>query len=266
MIHRRLEHVLGAPVDALSWDDALARIAVWSDLQESRAVYFCNAHATVSRRRNPALAQAYAAADLVLPDGAPVAWMLRQLGHPEQQRMAGPDLMVASLAQAAENGHSVFLLGGTRSTLRRLRRRLRERFPELRLAGMIAPPFRPLTEAEDERLTRHIIDSGAQLVFVALGCPKQEQWIHAHQGRIPAVLMGVGAAFDFLAGTQPRAPRWMRSRGLEWLWRLRQEPRRLAWRYLDTHSVFVVGASLQWAGHRLRRAVSALRRPPAPGR
>lgn len=242
MIHRQTVAVLGAPIDVVSWDDALARIAVWASGAESRSVCLCNVHSVVSARGDPALAHAIRSADLTAPDGAPIAWMLRRLGHREQERIAGPDLMWRALAQAEDNGHGVFLLGGTRPTLIRLRKRILKRFPRLSLVGAIAPPFRPLSAEDNARIVQHIQRSGAQLVFVALGCPKQERWIAEQKGRVPAVMVGVGAAFEFHAGTRSRAPRWMRATGLEWLHRLISEPRRLAWRYLSTNTVFVVRA------------------------
>jgi N-acetylglucosaminyldiphosphoundecaprenol N-acetyl-beta-D-mannosaminyltransferase len=124
----------------------------------------------------------------------------------------------------------------------RLRKRILKRFPRLPVVGAIAPPFRPLSDEDNARIVQHIQRSGAQLVFVALGCPRQERWIAEQKGRVQAVMIGVGAAFDFHAGTRHRAPRWMRAIGFEWLHRLFSEPRRLAWRYLSTNTVFVVGA------------------------
>lgn len=253
MIHRQTVPVLGAPIDVLGWDDALARIAVWANQRESRVVCFCNAHSVVTYGRDPEFAVALLHADLAAPDGAPVAWMLRLLGHRGQPRLGGPDVMLALLAQAEVNEHGVFLLGSTKETLSALRKRLRGHYPKLQIVGALAPPHRPLTPEEDARVVQHIQRSGAQIVFVALGCPKQERWMHEHRGRIPAVMLGVGAAFDFHAGALKRAPRWMRRLGLEWLHRLGQEPRRLAWRYVDTNAVFLWRALAQLLSQPLRR-------------
>jgi N-acetylglucosaminyldiphosphoundecaprenol N-acetyl-beta-D-mannosaminyltransferase len=122
--------------------------------------------------------------------------------------------------------------------LRKLVAVVQQRYPALRVSCALAPPFRPLSEAEDERIVREICNSGARIVFVGLGAPKQERWMAAHRGRIPAVMLGVGAAFDFLAGVKPQAPAWMQNSGLEWLFRLATEPRRLFWRYLKHNPRF----------------------------
>lgn len=256
MIHRQTVPVLGAPIDVLGWDDVLARIAVWANQRESRVVCFCNAHSVVTYGRDPEFAVALLHADLAAPDGAPVAWMLRLLGHRGQPRLGGPDVMLALLAQAEVNEHGVFLLGSTKETLSALRKRLRGHYPKLQIVGALAPPHRPLTAEEDARVVQHIQRSGAQIVFVGLGCPKQERWMHEHRGRIPAVMLGVGAAFDFHAGALKRAPRWMRRMGLEWLHRFAQEPRRLAWRYVDTNAVFLWRALGQLLSRPLRRRSS----------
>lgn len=249
---RHRERVLGSPVHLVDAATALQRIAGWAAQRDSRVVCFSNVHAVVTHGRDAAFAQAVDAADLALPDGAPVAWMLRRLGHAGQQRIAGPDLMLDVLAMAAARDLPVFLLGGTPETLQRLQQRLRERWPALHLAGAESPPFRNATEAEDAALVERIARSGAALLLVGLGCPKQEVWMAAHRGRVPAVMLGLGAAFDFHAGTRRRAPHWMQRLGLEWLHRLAQEPRRLGPRYLDTNAAFVLGALRQLAARRGR--------------
>lgn len=250
--------MLDSPIDAVDWDRALARIAIWAHARESRSVCICNVHSVVSARLDPAFAAAVDRCDLATPDGAPVAWLMRRLGHTGQTRIDGPDLMWRYCARAAQAGDSIYLYGSTPATLARLQQRLQAQFPSLRIAGAHAPPFRPLTETEDAEVVRTIAASGAGTVWISLGCPKQELWMHAHRGRIPAVMIGVGAAFDYHAGTLRRAPAWMQSRGLEWLYRLAMEPRRLWRRYLTTNSVFVVAALRQW--------VQWLRSPRPPQR
>jgi N-acetylglucosaminyldiphosphoundecaprenol N-acetyl-beta-D-mannosaminyltransferase len=184
-------------------------------------------------------------ADLAAPDGAPVAWMLRRLGAPGQPRVSGPELMLDYMAHAAASGERVFLLGSTPQTLALLQERLRARWPALHIAGAVSPPFRALTADEDSVLVEQIAASGAGTVWVSLGCPKQERWMAVHRGRVPAVMLGVGAAFDFHAGTLARAPLWMRRVGLEWLHRLASEPGRLWRRYLVTNTLFLWGAARQ---------------------
>jgi N-acetylglucosaminyldiphosphoundecaprenol N-acetyl-beta-D-mannosaminyltransferase len=182
---------------------------------------------------------------MATPDGMPIAWMLRHLGYPGQERINGSDVMWKYCEQAAGRGESVYFYGSTETTLGLLSKKLKAAFPELRIAGTVAPPFRALSAAEDESMVDAINRSGAGIVFVGLGCPKQETWMAAHRGRIRAVMVGVGAAFDFHAGTVKRAPLWMRRRGLEWLHRVCSEPRRLWRRYLVTNTLFILGAACQ---------------------
>lgn len=245
--------VLGTRIDAVSLEDCVEHMIEWARRGESRCVCACNVHTIVSARLNPDFASVIASADLCVPDGAPVAWRMRRLGFPRQARVSGPDVMWRCCERAAESGVPVFLYGSTDATLDRLAANLRRQFPALRIAGCVAPPFRALTAGEDACVTRMIAESGARLVFVALGCPKQEAWMLSHRNPIRAVMLGAGAAFDFLAGTRRRAPRWMRSAGLEWLHRLCCEPRRLWWRYLTTNTLFLawsLGELLDARAHR----------------
>ena len=243
---RRTRPVLGVPIDTLSMDDAVRRIARWARRRESRVVCICNVHSVVTATRDAEFEAALLRADLATPDGAPVAWMLRRQGAHGQKRVSGPDLMEAYCAEAAHSGEAIFLLGSTQATLSALSVGLRQRFPSLHIAGMHAPPFRALSDEEDAELVQRINASGASTVWVSLGCPKQERWMAEHRGSVQAVMVGVGAAFAFHAGTVSRAPRWMRDRGLEWAHRLASEPRRLGRRYLVTNSLFVLAVARQW--------------------
>jgi len=236
---------LGQAVDALGWDEALARIGAWAKARESRRVCCANVHVVVTARSMPGLSEALSGADLVVPDGAPVAWMLRHLGEPRQGRIAGPDLMWRLCAEAAAAGIGIYLYGGAPATLARLSKRLREAFSGIRIVGAESPPFRELDPAEERASRDRINTAGAGLVFVGLGCPKQELWMARQEGLVGAVMLGVGAAFDFHAGTVRRAPPWMRRIGLEWLHRLLQDPRRLLRRYLGTNTRFLFLALLQ---------------------
>lgn len=245
--------VLDTFVDCVDWDHALQTLHRWARFHQSRYVCCCNVHSVISVRQDAAVRRAVRGADLVTPDGMPVVWMLRKLGYSGQQRINGPDLMWNLCALAARQRHSVFLYGSTCKTLAALEARLRQSFPTLRIVGAIAPPFRPLSIIEDASLIMRINRSGASLVFVSLGCPKQELWMQAHRGRIRAVMIGVGAAFDYHAGTISRAPVWMQTRGLEWLYRLCAEPRRLWKRYALTNSLFLLGAARQLLSRTLNR-------------
>ena len=234
------------PIDAVTPEQASLHIVDWAVRHESRVVCVCNAHSVVTALHQPDFMRAVTSADLATPDGAPVAWMLRRLGVAGQQRVNGPDLMLEACEHAAACGVSVFLYGNTEATLQRLQQRLQARWPALRIAGAHSPPFRALTADEDQAIIQQINASGAGIVWVSLGCPKQELWMAEHHGRVQAVMVGVGAAFDFHAGTVARAPRWMREHGLEWLHRLASEPRRLWKRYLVTNTLFVLAAVRQW--------------------
>lgn len=237
---RHRARVLTALIDAIEWQQALARLAEWGHRRESRYVCLCNVHSVVTARQDADFEAVVNQADLALPDGAPVAAALRLEGHPSQRRINGPDLMWRHLRQCERQGLPVFFYGSTDETLAALRQAMLLAFPRLQIAGMVSPPFRELTADEDEAYVQQINDSGAAALFVGLGCPKQEHWMAAHRGRIHAVMLGVGAAFDYHAGIVKRAPRWMQRNGLEWVYRLVSEPRRLVWRYLQTNTIFVV--------------------------
>jgi N-acetylglucosaminyldiphosphoundecaprenol N-acetyl-beta-D-mannosaminyltransferase len=241
ILKRRVtENVLNVPVDVIDWQGAIDRIFGWASARESKVVCICAVHSIVTARQSQAHAQNLRAADMVTPDGAPVAWMVKGKGHPDQQRISGPDLMLKACKHAATTGEKFFLYGGTPASLSRLEEALRVQFPKLNIAGTYSPPFRNLTEEEDAAVVEKINSSGAGIVWVGLGCPKQEAWMHAHRGRINAVMVGVGAAFDFHAGLIKRAPIWMQRVGLEWVHRMAQDPRRLVKRYLVTNTIFVI--------------------------
>lgn len=237
---RQTFSVFGSPIDVIGWQDAISRIANWAVAKESRYVCICNAHSVVTATDDAAFAAAVQQADMATPDGAPVAWLIGKQTRVVQQRINGPDLMWRYLAAGARHGGPIFLYGATEKTLQILRTRVAEEFPGIQIAGTYSPPFRPLTAEEDEQVVEMINSSGATTVWVSLGCPKQEKWMAAHRGRIRAVMIGVGAAFDYHAGTIQRAPLWMQRNGLEWLHRLASEPRRLWKRYLVTNTLFIV--------------------------
>jgi len=249
--------VIGIPIHVGSMSSALAQIAHWARTRESRSVFFCNAHSLAHARSHRSFKQVLASADLRLPDGAPVAYMLRRVGFEDQTRVCGPDLMLQYFALAEERGESVFLYGSTPPTLERLVARCAADFPRLKV-HVYSPPFRTLSSEEDEAVVKMISDSGASTVWVALGCPKQENWIAEHRNRISAVLLGVGAAFAFHAGVISRAPGWMQKTGLEWLHRLATDPARLWKRYLLTNSSFIFYSVLSsLRGQRLRRQMES---------
>lgn len=249
---RRLAKVLGVSIDVIDWETALNRIHTWATNHESRYVCISNVHSVVSAGSNIIFSQALANADMVTPDGAPVAWMLNRLGFVGQQRINGPDLMWKYCELAASRSESIYLYGSSLSTLATLQVRLTQAFPGLKIAGAYSPPFRELTVEEDCEVISNINASGASSVWVSLGCPKQELWMANHYGSVNAVMIGVGAAFDYHAGTICRAPKWMQNAGLEWLYRLASEPRRLWRRYLVTNTIFIILATKQLILNRAR--------------
>ena len=249
---RTTSKVLSTSIDVIGWDGALSKISAWANNRESRYVCICNVHSVVTATQDAAFGAVLQNADMATPDGAPVAWMIRKLGITQQQRINGPDLMwkYCELSQnkastLSESDGGMFFYGSSEATLATLQSKLLANFPNLKIAGAISPPFRALTPAEDTEIVAQINNSGASIVWVSLGCPKQELWMAAHRGSINAVMIGVGAAFDYHAGTIKRAPKWMQNNGLEWFYRLVSEPRRLWKRYLVTNTLFVIGALRQ---------------------
>lgn len=242
---RSLTVVIGAPIDALDWENTLYRLQQWVKAERSAYVCICNTHSVVTARRDSLFSRVVAEADMATPDGAPVAWLMRLVAKTSQERINGPDLMWRYCAEASLRNESIYLYGGQQSTLDALQARLVAQFPGLRIAGAYSPPYRPLTADEDAAVVGMINASGARTVWVSLGCPKQEIWMAEHRGRINAVMIGVGAAFDYHAGTIKRAPPWMQRSGLEWLHRLCSEPRRLWKRYLVTNTLFIYYAGRQ---------------------
>ncbi len=203
--------------------------------------YVCvaNVHMVVEAHSNPAFAAVVNNADLVTPDGMPLVKGLKLLYGINQERVAGMDLLPDLLRAAEQQGQSIFIYGSTDDVLRAMTSRISVEHPHLKIGGAYSPPFRTLSDKEENEIIRRINDSSANLVFVALGCPKQELWMARHRGKINAVMLGVGGAFPVYAGLQQRAPLWAQKASLEWLYRLCQEPRRLFKRYLVTNTLFI---------------------------
>jgi N-acetylglucosaminyldiphosphoundecaprenol N-acetyl-beta-D-mannosaminyltransferase len=262
--NRRRVPVIGVQVDLLNWDDAIEQIAAWGREHASRYVCFSNVHSAVTAAFDGRFHRVVAESDMCTSDGAPVTWMLRQLGAPNQRRLNGPDLMWRYFAAQAPHGGKVYFYGSTPETLALLRARVEAEFPGLQVVGTYSPPFRALSADEDDEDAARINASGAHVVFVGLGCPKQEMWMARQRGRINAVMMGVGAAFDYHAGVQPRAPEWLQHHGLEWAHRLLHDPRRLWRRYLFTNVPFLFMGGAQWLSSRITGARPAAMPPVAP--
>ncbi|MEM6252980.1 MAG: WecB/TagA/CpsF family glycosyltransferase [Cyanobacteria bacterium P01_D01_bin.156] len=244
--------ILGTHIYATSYGDACDRISHWAQTQESCYIVAANVHVVMTAYWNPDYRNVVNHAALVTPDGMPLVWGLRRLGIKHQSRVYGPDLMLAWCERAAQEQLSVYFYGGTHIMVQTLVQNLQKQFPTLKIAGAYAPPFRDLSPAEEAADVEAINQSGAAVVFVGLGCPKQEEWMARQQGQANAVMVGVGAAFAFHSGSVSQAPRWMMAWGLEWLYRLCQEPRRLWRRYVIHNTAFLLLFGLQLMNRAMR--------------
>ena len=262
MSERQSALVLGVMIDVMEWNAALKILMTWALRRESRYVCACNVHSLVTTSLDAEYSHVVNEADMVAPDGAPVAWMMRRLGYAGQMRINGPDLMWRYCEQSQALAEPIFLYGSSEQTLAKLKMRLLADFPALNIAGAISPPFRGLTPDEDAAFVEQINATRAGVVFVSLGCPKQELWMAAHRGRIFAVMIGVGAAFDYHAGTIKRAPNWIQNCGMEWFYRLISEPRRLWKRYLVTNTLFLFGAARQLLSERSKSGLAVKAKKP----
>ena len=248
------EHVLGIPLALTDYERTLE----WMDaaIAHRSKSYVCVAavHTVMLCQEDPELREAVLKSDFTVPDGQPLVWAMNALGHDLPSRVYGPDLMERACARAAQTGVRMYLYGGrNQGALVQLALNLRRRFPGLQIVGGYSPPYRDLTSEEEDGVAAEINRSRADIVWVGIGAPKQEKWMARMRDRLDApVLVGVGAAFDFHAGLVPQAPRWMQRLGLEWLFRLANEPRRLWRRYARYNPLFVRGFALQYVRHRGR--------------
>jgi len=232
--------VLGVEVSAIDVEQARETIFDWVERREHHYVCVTGVHGVMESRHDESLRRIHHDAGLVTPDGMPLVWLAHHRGLAHVTRVYGPDLMCACCGASVAHGYRHFLYGATDRVTERLAARLRRQYPRLEITGRYSPPFRALTAAEDDDVSRRIADSGADIVWVGLSTPKQERWMADHVNRVAApVLVGVGAAFDFLSGEKRQAPRWMQRNGLEWLFRLAAEPRRLGARYLVNNPRFI---------------------------
>lgn len=232
--------VLGVGISLINMASALEEIIGWVDGGKRNYVCVTGVHGVMESQRDPELLAIHNQSGLTTPDGMPMVWAGRWAGDSSVERVYGPDLMLALLDEAAEQGWSSFFYGGAPGVPEELVARLRTRIPTLAVAGTWSPPFRPLEPSEEREVVEMINASGADLVWVGLSTPKQERWMARFRPELDApVLLGVGAAFDFHAGRVSQAPRWMQRAGLEWLYRMIREPRRLWRRYLTNNPRFI---------------------------
>jgi N-acetylglucosaminyldiphosphoundecaprenol N-acetyl-beta-D-mannosaminyltransferase len=250
------DRVLGVPLALTDYERTLDWIDATVDADGRGYLCVAATHTVMACQEDGQLRAAVLGADFTVPDGQPLVWALRLLGHRLSDRVYGPDLMDAACARAACTGRRFYLYGGRDdAALAELSRRLELRHPGLQIVGGQAPPFRPLTALEEAAVVADIDSCRPDVVWVGLGVPKQEKWMARMRPRLEApVLVGVGAAFDFHAGLVPQAPAWLQRMGLEWLFRLAQEPRRLWRRYLRYNPRFVAGFAIQYAHHLRARA------------
>jgi N-acetylglucosaminyldiphosphoundecaprenol N-acetyl-beta-D-mannosaminyltransferase len=247
--------ILGIPLAVSDYEEVIGWMEAMIAAGERGYVTAAAVNLVMSAQEDEQTRAAVLRATLAVPDGMPLVWALHALGHARATRVYGPDLMAAFCAWAARTGTPMYLYGGrTPQALELLEARLRERFAGVRLVGGFSPPFRDLTEREQERVVAEIDASGAAVVWVGTGQPKQERWMAQMRPRLSApLLVGVGAAFDFHAGLVRQAPAWMQRNGLEWLYRLSREPRRLWPRYARYNPRFVMGFAAQYMRERRDR-------------
>ncbi len=232
--------VLGVPVSATNMDEALDRAEGWIEASDPHFVTFTGVHGVIECQDDPDLLRIHRAAGMVCPDGMPMVWSSKLAGVKTTTRVYGPDFMLAMAERAAAKGHTSFFYGGNEGVAEQLAASLAERFPGFTTVGTYCPPFRPLSEAETDEVVEMIRAAAPDMVWVGLSTPKQERWMDAFVDRLGVpVLFGVGAAFDIHSGNLSQAPHWMQRSGLEWLYRLAVEPKRLWRRYLINNPRFV---------------------------
>lgn len=231
--------VLNSEVSTGTFQDVLNHIIDLSSKKSSAYVCFANVHMIVEAFSNLHFQEVINQADVVATDGLPLTKYLWLFEGMEQERVAGPDLLPVLLGEAERLGKSVYFYGNTPYVLEQVQHKIKQEFPDLRVAGAYSPPFRQLTAEEDDDIVSMVNQAQPDFVFTSLGCPKQEQWMYDHRGRIQACMLGLGQAFNTYAGTDKRAPYWMQKNGLEWFYRLYKEPKRLARRYLYTNAFFL---------------------------
>jgi N-acetylglucosaminyldiphosphoundecaprenol N-acetyl-beta-D-mannosaminyltransferase len=244
--------VVGVPLGVIDYEQTLRWMDTMVAERQRGYVCVCNVHTVMASQEDPELRAALLASSLNVPDGQPLVWAINALGHSLPDRVYGPELMARACERAASSRQRFYLYGGrSQGALMQLALNLRMRFPGVRIVGGYSPPFRPLTGEERAAISAEINASGADVVWVGIGVPKQEKWMAAIRAELKApVLIGVGAAFDFHAGLVPQAPPWVQRAGLEWAYRLAHEPRRLWRRYLRYNPRFVGAFARQLAARR----------------
>jgi len=244
-IERKRVNVISLQVNVCNHPSAIRRVAELVERGRGGYVCFSTVHMTMESFDNPEYAAKVNAADLIIPDGMPLVWMQKLQGEKQAARVRANDLMIMLCGYAEKNNLTVGFYGGEQTVINAILERAKQDFPNLQIVYAFSPPFRPLTDGEDTEITTEISEKKPDILFMGLGCPKQENWMSAHKGKLTAIMLGVGASFDFFAGNVRESPEWLGKLGLEWLFRLTQEPRRLWKRYLILNPRFVRLATLQ---------------------
>lgn len=239
-MERERKKVLSLEISTGKYQEFVDDIIDLAQSGESHYVSVVAVHVTIEAYDDPALAKAVNESKLIVADGMPIVKAMKLLHGYKQERVAGMDLLPSLLKEAEKKGISIYFYGGTQSMLDKTDVYLKEHYPGLKPVSYFSPPFRPLNEKENDEIIEEIRKSGAQLIFVILGCPKQERWMAINKGRLNACMIGVGGALPVMIGEQKRAPLWMQKSSLEWLYRLSQEPKRLFKRYFYTNSKFLL--------------------------
>lgn len=235
----RVGKIINSNISTLSFNETISAIEAWISEKHKQYVCICNTHSLVTASNDSTFEEVLNQAGLCTPDGMPLVWALKSYGYAGQERVDGPNLMLKLCEMSKMKKYKIFLYGGTKETLEELTQKLHKQYEGIEIVGYHSPPFRKITEEEDAEVVRMINSTEADIIFVSLGCPKQEYWMYDHRDRINGIMIGVGAAFDFITGSIKRPPLIFQKLGLEWLFRLLKEPKRLWKRYAYNNPVYV---------------------------
>lgn len=239
-------YILNVGISTIDMNDACRLVEDTILKKQKKYICVCPVSTIMACKRNEKALESVNSADLVTPDGMPVVWIGRARGYKNIRRVYGPELMQKICDISDKNGYKNYLYGSSEDILNKLKENLRKRYPSLIISGIFSPPFRQLTKEEDNKIVEDINNNNPDIIWVGLGSPKQDLWMHEHRDKINApVMIGVGAAFDFLAGVKPQAPCWIRNNGFEWVFRLVTEPKRLWRRYLIDNPLFIYHVGIE---------------------
>ncbi|XEC95514.1 WecB/TagA/CpsF family glycosyltransferase [Paenibacillus tarimensis] len=231
--------IVSSNITALNLNETVFEIERWISFKKNNYVCVCNTHSIVTASNDPYFNEVLNNAGICTPDGMPLVWALRMYGFKGQDRVDGPNLMLKLCELSSKNGYRIYLYGGTQQTLDQLYNQIKSQNSSIKIVGRYSPPFRKLTDNEENEIIQKINASNADLIFVSLGCPKQEVWMYNNRNKVNGIMLGVGAAFDFITGNIKRPPIIIQKFGLEWFYRLISEPKRLWKRYAYNNPMYV---------------------------